>query len=386
MAARAMSYCKHRLDLPLFPHTLIYYCATLSTIFVLSLYVFVPQSIRRLPRDHVLHIQWRTGIIMGVCLVAVLSYPKIYCRVDVDRDDSVAILPWYRFLGVSWNIDQDIKIVAHVFVLYLGSFATSWVKIYHSARINHWKEESHKYYLARNRRDGSPVMNRTMSLLPKPKHLYQSFRTNWVHSTIIFLRNFFQNSPDRWTKLRNYFIAPLSEEIIFRACLLPPLLASSKPTINNSKNKILALSPIQASWIAPLFFGIAHLHHIYEQWRHLNPSLKTTSTMVRLLAGVMFQWGYTTLFGAYASHVFLRTASLSGVVLAHMACNYMGLPDFRFVQSTSGYLYDYRWFLGIMYLIGILLFILGFGFGESGEWLESRFFPKESVLLTLLHR
>ncbi|KAL7465839.1 hypothetical protein ACHAXS_006151 [Conticribra weissflogii] len=302
--------------------------------------------------------------------------------VDNDGDNALDFIPWYRYLGVSWNIDQDVKVVAHVLVLYLGSISSTWVKIYHFARMNNWNE---------NKRDGSPVMNTTTSLLPKPKYLYESFRTNWVQPTRISLQTFFTDPSVSWTKLRNYFIAPLSEELIFRACLLPPLLASSNHgqsnhTTNDSINMRSALSPTQASWIAPLFFGIAHLHHLYEQWRHLNPAAKTKSTFLRLLVGVIFQWGYTTLFGAYVSHVFIRTASLSGVVLAHVACNYMGLPDFRFVQSSSGFLYHYRWFLGIMYLVGISLFTLGFGFGKSGERLESWVFQSESVLLTLLQR
>jgi prenyl protein peptidase len=42
----------------------------------------------------------------------------------------------------------------------------------------------------------------------------------------------------------------------------------------------------------------------------------------------LFQLTYTTLFGGYATFVFMRTGSLLSVVLLHTFCNWMGLPRF----------------------------------------------------------
>lgn len=42
----------------------------------------------------------------------------------------------------------------------------------------------------------------------------------------------------------------------------------------------------------------------------------------------LFQLTYTTLFGAYATFLYLRTGSLLAVVLVHAFCNWMGLPRF----------------------------------------------------------
>lgn len=42
----------------------------------------------------------------------------------------------------------------------------------------------------------------------------------------------------------------------------------------------------------------------------------------------LFQFGYTTLFGAYAIFLYLRTGSLLAVILVHAFCNWMGLPRF----------------------------------------------------------
>lgn len=51
--------------------------------------------------------------------------------------------------------------------------------------------------------------------------------------------------------LRNHVVAPLSEEFTFRACMMPLLLQSFK-----SSTAVL---------LTPLFFGVAHLHHMIER-------------------------------------------------------------------------------------------------------------------------
>lgn len=48
-------------------------------------------------------------------------------------------------------------------------------------------------------------------------------------------------------------VAPLSEEFTFRACMMPLLLQS--------------IQPLTAVLITPLFFGVAHLHHMIERLR-----------------------------------------------------------------------------------------------------------------------
>ncbi|XP_073905994.1 CAAX prenyl protease 2 isoform X2 [Castor canadensis] len=84
----------------------------------------------------------------------------------------------------------------------------------------------------------------------------------------------------RW--LRNQVIAPLTEELVFRACMLPMLAPCT------------GLGP--AVFTCPLFFGVA------------------------------FQFSYTAVFGAYTAFLFIRTGHLIGPVLCHSFCNYMGFP------------------------------------------------------------
>ncbi|XP_027437340.1 CAAX prenyl protease 2 isoform X1 [Zalophus californianus] len=61
----------------------------------------------------------------------------------------------------------------------------------------------------------------------------------------------------RW--LRNQVIAPLTEELVFRACMLPMLAPCT------------GLGP--AVFTCPLFFGVAHFHHIFEQLRFRQSSV-----------------------------------------------------------------------------------------------------------------
>ncbi|XP_072158088.1 CAAX prenyl protease 2 isoform X3 [Bemisia tabaci] len=120
------------------------------------------------------------------------------------------------------------------------------------------------------------------------------------------------SEPQIWIWLRNYIVAPLSEEVIFRACMLPLLLTCFKP--------------MAAVFICPLFFGTAHFNRLAE----------------RVLAGVdfkhaflfsFFQFIYTTIFGAYSAYLFVRTGHFVPSFLAHVFCNIMGLADIMEIVS-----------------------------------------------------
>jgi len=70
-----------------------------------------------------------------------------------------------------------------------------------------------------------------------------------------------------------------------------------------------------------VIFGLAHIHHFYE-FRLTHPRTPLLGALLRSL----FQLVYTTLFGAYATFLFLRTGSLLVAIVAHTFCNWMGLP------------------------------------------------------------
>lgn len=83
------------------------------------------------------------------------------------------------------------------------------------------------------------------------------------------------------------------------------------------------VSPGKVVFIAPLYFGIAHVHHFYE-FRLTHPDTPILAALLRSL----FQFGYTTVFGWYATFIYLRTGSLITVILVHSFCNWCGLPRF----------------------------------------------------------
>ncbi|XP_031713252.1 CAAX prenyl protease 2-like [Anarrhichthys ocellatus] len=133
--------------------------------------------------------------------------------------------------------------------------------------------------------------------------------------------------------LRNQVVAPVTEELVFRGAMLPMLVPCTGPTA--------------AIFMAPLFFGVAHFHHIVEQ-RRLH---KDSMSVILLVSGSQFL--YTTVFGAFTSFIFMRTGHVVGPVLCHSFCNSQGLPDI-----SSALQHPQRSALLFSYLMGLLLFLL----------------------------
>lgn len=109
---------------------------------------------------------------------------------------------------------------------------------------------------------------------------------------------------------RNLVVAPLTEEFVFRACMVPLLALEGVPSLT------IVL-------VTPLFFGAAHLHHLLDLTRHQRVPLR------RAVLQVVFQFAYTTLFGWIATFLFLRTGHLAAPVVAHVFCNWAGFPPVR---------------------------------------------------------
>ncbi|XP_030753425.1 CAAX prenyl protease 2 isoform X2 [Sitophilus oryzae] len=113
--------------------------------------------------------------------------------------------------------------------------------------------------------------------------------------------------------LRSHLVAPLSEEFTYRSCMLPLLLQ--------------CLPPLTAVLVNPLFFGVAHFHHMQERIR-FGLDFRTAFKIS------CFQFGYTTIFGAYSAYIFYRTGHFVSVFVVHAFCNHMGFPD---VVEVAGY-------------------------------------------------
>ena len=101
----------------------------------------------------------------------------------------------------------------------------------------------------------------------------------------------------------------MTEELLYRSASIPLML-------------IARASVKQTIFLSPLIFGLSHVHHFYE-FRLTQPKVPVANALLRSL----FQLAYTTLFGAYATFLYMRTGSLLAVCLVHAFCNTMGLPQ-----------------------------------------------------------
>ncbi|KAK0621302.1 hypothetical protein B0T17DRAFT_494880 [Bombardia bombarda] len=114
---------------------------------------------------------------------------------------------------------------------------------------------------------------------------------------------------NEWIPWRNVVAGPVTEEMLYRSASVPLMLIAQAPVK-------------QTIFLSPVIFGLSHVHHFYE--------FRLTSPQVPWLPAVLrsaFQLAYTTLFGAYATFIFIRTGSLLAVCAVHAFCNCMGLPQ-----------------------------------------------------------
>jgi len=147
--------------------------------------------------------------------------------------------------------------------------------------------------------------------------------------------------------LRNYVVAPLAEELVFRVCICSLLVFGG-------------WSKVFAGVVAPLMFGFAHLHHVLE---HISAG----HDFSRALQIAGFQTCYTTLFGMYAAFLFFRTGHLVSPFISHAFCNYMGLPEIGRLMRGK-----YRHILTVAYLAGIAGFITLLMPLTAPEWYSPR--------------
>ena len=132
--------------------------------------------------------------------------------------------------------------------------------------------------------------------------------------------------------LRNFVVAPISEELVFRSCMFPLLLPK--------------LGPVWTVFVCPLFFGVAHLHHAIEHVR--MGSMKLSQALLMTL----LQATYTSIFGMFSGILLIRTGQIVSAIVAHSLCNFFGFPD---IYSIA----DHRnpvW-VSIMYVLGLIGFL-----------------------------
>ncbi|CAB4425627.1 unnamed protein product [Rhizophagus irregularis] len=119
---------------------------------------------------------------------------------------------------------------------------------------------------------------------------------------------------------RNLIFAPFTEEYVFRCCMVPLLALAN-------------FSHAQIIFLSPLVFGIAHVHHAWETYINRGRTAEAAKVAI-VISG--FQLTYTTLFGWYATFLFVRTGHIIPPFFAHMFCNMMGFPSINISTYSEG--------------------------------------------------
>lgn len=115
---------------------------------------------------------------------------------------------------------------------------------------------------------------------------------------------------------RNYVIAPITEETIFRGVISAFL---SMYFVNKTVILIISSS----------VFAMAHTHHYFFQSAQGLPEIS--------LAAGLFQVVYTFLFGLYSGVFYLKSGSILTSISLHIFCNFLGFPDMDTLYSRSKY-------------------------------------------------
>ena len=191
-------------------------------------------------------------------------------------------------------------------------------------------------------------------------------------------------------KWRNYVVAPVAEEWVFRGLCGMTLVFAGAASVRES------------IFLSPLLFGLAHAHHFFEVRERLllnelnraensggdtgdrgissggdsttitPPQLKTVQTIAtkNALLLVTAQFAYTYVFGLFANFLLLRTGNIFGPITAHAFCNVLGVPDVGGVGALRG---KQKIVVVVAYVAGIFVFAKSlWPVTDPGVHLESR--------------
>ncbi|TPX31324.1 hypothetical protein SmJEL517_g05341 [Synchytrium microbalum] len=249
-------------------------CSLLTGLFLSSLSIFKTKRTYNAPRDDPRVIRQR---FMGVGLSCILSTIVLYVLFAYKgRKQTLSQLAWLMGLRIDHLLISTICPLILTASLFLGPL----------------------------------VVNGVEGRLP--------FQRNWTW------RGHVQDFAKDLRTWRTYFVGPVVEEWVFRACMIPVMYAGGW-----SKSGIIL--------ITPLLFGAGKFIGCTEG--HERPLLEPYKELL----------SYTTLFGWYTSFLFMRTGHLAGPTVSHVFCNIMGLPDFGAALRPS----RYRNVYAASYLLGI---------------------------------
>ena len=146
-------------------------------------------------------------------------------------------------------------------------------------------------------------------------------------------------------KRRETFTEKLDEclEFVFRSSILCCILYSH-------------ISLSSALFLSPLFFGLAHFHHMVEHFKQNHHEKQYRLSALNIILIHLFQFGYTYVFGVYSSFLFIRTGHFIPSFFVHALCNSLGVPDLTVLLDFHGKHWQKTLVLIVCYLTGLWLF------------------------------
>lgn len=302
-------------------------CMFISSSYVFSLYL-IPARIRSKSRDDPVHMKYRmvaSSIATCGCALMVVGY---MCAEQIagPQYSMVAVLG-LRLDSLVWSVVQTLGLMT---MFYVGPLIAQLWTVYAIG-------------LSDIDYEGRTIPRKETGMVSASIRDANRARLDYLRGV---LRGFTRE--DRLFLFRNLVFAPLSEEVAFRALMLPLLHPAFSCGLGWSTTAVALLNPA--------FFSCAHLHHIYEK-------LRSGHSVKAAVLSTLLQMMYTGIFGFVAAMLLLLSGNLAAPVTAHIICNCVGLPDIGFMfspghanSSLLSHLYAYRHFHFALHIGGLVLF------------------------------
>lgn len=285
-------------------------CTAISIFYVLGLYILTPY-VSYLNRDEMVSIRQR---MTAASIITIFLVATMYYQYDHSVETSV---PFFHAIGFRSDRNTLYSVVSVFWLMslfYLGPLVTKLAFL-----------TTFMWYDVKS--DGMCTMRKTT--------------VSWVQFKSAYLQYSLSLS-DVYVMTRNLVLAPISEEIVFRALIVMVL----RPSFKN---------PWVIVFISPLFFSPAHVHHAFvKHWSGVPVD--------QILPEAILQLVYTYIFGCIATLLLLRTGNIAAPIACHTICNCAQLPDLSFtVPPGQGYsvfsvLHKYSNLLLVLHAMGLVLF------------------------------
>ncbi|KAK0462016.1 uncharacterized protein EV420DRAFT_1528346 [Desarmillaria tabescens] len=248
-----------------------------------------------------------------------------------------------------WRDDSDViraRLTAVVSSTVLSCFVVYWMRLRAFSTASEARADTLK-------RLGFTAPHPVVAHLITPMLFLGPLYAMSLYRTLPFQKLFNHNNSTWLTfnsmlGLRTYVVAPLTEETVFRACML---------SIYHLSGALV----YRMIFLAPLWFGLAHVHHAWDAYNRYG---RTTAALKRAILGIAFQMTYTTLFGFHCSYLFLRTGSIWPPITAHVFCNIMGVPG---LPQELKHFPSKTFLIIVTYILGVIGYILTLGAWSSTE-------------------